>query len=101
MIESMVSEMDTIVFKLYMAGDSSNSARALANLRALCKKHLPECHQIEIVDVLKEPLKALDDGIIVTPTLVKVSPAPIKKIIGDLGAPDKILAALGLPKEIE
>ena len=100
-MESMVPEMDTIVFKLFMAGDSLNSARALANLTALCLKHLPECHRIEIVDVLKEPLKALEAGIIVTPTLVKVSPSPTKKIIGDLAVQEKVLLALGLPKEIE
>lgn len=91
--------MSTIVFKLYMAGDSTNSIRALANLTALCKKHLPECHRIEIVDVLREPLKALEAGVIVTPTLIKVSPPPIKKIIGDLGAQDQVLSALGLPEE--
>ena len=93
--------MAVIVFKLYMAGDSSNSARALVNLNALCAKYLPECHRIEIVDVLKEPLEALEAGIIVTPTLVKVSPGPTEKIIGDLGAHEQVIDALGLPKTVK
>jgi circadian clock protein KaiB len=89
------------VFRLYLAGGAPNSVRALANLYALCHKHFPESHRIEVIDVLKEPLRALADAILVTPTVVKVSPAPRQQIIGNLSEEAELLRALGLPAERE
>ena len=86
------------VFRLYLAGNAPNSVRALANLYALCRKHFPESHRIEVIDVLKEPLRALADAILVTPTVVKVSPAPELQIIGNLSDEEEVLRALGLPQ---
>ena len=83
-------------FRLYIVGNAPNSVQAVANLNALCLKHLPNVHHIEIVDVLKEPKRALADGILLTPTLVKLSPAPISRILGTLSQPQPILLALGL-----
>jgi circadian clock protein KaiB len=84
-------------FRLYVAGDSPNSTLALSNLKALCGKHLAERHEIEVVDVLREPKRALDDGILLTPTLVKLSPPPVRKIIGNLNQLQSVLLALNLP----
>ena len=86
------------VFRLYIAGGAPNSVRALADLYAICRKHFPDSHRIEIIDVLKEPLKALGEAILVTPTLVKVSPAPEQQIIGNLSEEEEVLRALGLPQ---
>ncbi len=85
-----------ISFRLYIAGDGPNSIRAEANLKALCNEHFPANHEIEIVDAIREPERALADGVILTPTLVRLRPLPLKKIIGDLSEPKKVLAALGL-----
>ena len=63
-------------FRLYVAGDAQNSAQAVANLTALCRTHLPDRHDIEVVDVFREPKRALADGILMTPTLVKLAPSP-------------------------
>jgi circadian clock protein KaiB len=84
-------------FRLYIAGDGPNSTQAIANLKALCREHLPERHQIEIVDVFDEPMRTLTDGVLLTPMLVKLSPTPIRKIIGNLHQRDYLLQALGLP----
>jgi circadian clock protein KaiB len=86
------------LFRLYIAGSAPNSVRALANLYAICRKHFPESHRIEVIDVLKEPLRALAESVLVTPTLVKVSPAPELHIIGNLGDEEEVLRALGLPQ---
>ena len=86
-------------FRLYLAGGAPNSVRALANLYAICRKHFPESHRIEVIDVLKEPLRALADAILVTPTVVKVSPAPEQQIIGNLSEEEEVLRALGLPQK--
>ena len=87
------------VFRLYIAGGAPNSVRALANLYALCHKHFPESHRIEVIDVLQEPLRALSEAILVTPTVVKVSPAPEQQIIGNLSEEEEVLRALGLPQK--
>jgi circadian clock protein KaiB len=83
-------------FRLYVAGGSPNSLQAVSNLNALCREHLPDRHQVEIVDVIREPKRALADGILLTPMLVKFFPAPICKIIGNLSEPQMVLDALGL-----
>jgi circadian clock protein KaiB len=87
---------DVFKFRLYIAGDAPNSVQAVANLNALCRKHLPERHIIEIVDVILEPKRALADGILLTPTLVKFLPLPVRKIVGNLGQTQTVLDALGL-----
>ena len=87
------------VFRIYLAGNAPNSVRALANLYAICRKYFPESHRIEVIDVLKEPLRALAEAILVTPTVVKVSPAPEQQIIGNLSDEEEVLRALGLPQK--
>ena len=87
------------VFRLYVAGGAPNSVRALANLYAICRKHFPESHRIEVIDVLREPMRALAEAILVTPTVVKVSPAPELQIIGNLSDEEEVLRALGLPQK--
>ena len=87
------------VFQLYIAGGAPNSVRALANLYAICHKHFPESHRIEVIDILKEPLRALAEAVLVTPTVVRVSPAPEQHIIGDLSEEEEVLRALGLPQK--
>lgn len=87
------------VFRLYIAGGAPNSMRALANLFAICHKYFPASHNIEVVDVLREPLRALAEAILVTPTLVKLSPEPEQQIIGNLSEEEEVLRALGLPQK--
>ena len=84
-----------LVLRLYVAGEAPNSTRAVANLRALCAAHFDSCHAIEIVDMLQHPLRALADGIIVTPTLLRLTPLPVQRIIGDLGDSGELLSTLG------
>ncbi len=77
------------VFRLYLAGGAPNSVRAYANLYAICRKHFPGSHRIEVIDVLKEPLRALAEAILVTPTVVKLSPWPEQQVLFALGLPRK------------
>ena len=83
-------------FRLYVAGDAQNSAQAIANLAAICRAHLPDRHEIELVDVFFEPKRALADGILMTPTLLKLTPAPVRRIVGTLSQRAPVLHALGL-----
>lgn len=84
--------------RLYVAGDAPSSLRARANLRALYQ-YLPENCSIDTVDILNDPLRALADGVLVSPTLLRVEPGPTVSIIGDLRDFSKVLEALGIEKE--
>ncbi len=80
--------------RLYVAGNAPNSVRAIARARAICAEHFT-AHELEIVDMLEHPLRALADGIIVTPTLMKVRPLPVARLIGDLGDTAAVVQTLG------
>jgi circadian clock protein KaiB len=86
-------------FRLFVAADTMNSAQATSNLLALCKTHLAGCHEIEVVDVFENPERALAEGIRMTPTLLKLTPAPVRRIIGTLVDMDRVLHTLGLDTE--
>jgi circadian clock protein KaiB len=83
-------------FRLYVADDTMNSAQASSNLHALCQTHLSGRHEIEIVDVFKEPQRAILEGIRMTPTLLKMAPLPIRRIVGTLIDTRRVLETLGL-----
>lgn len=87
------------LFRIYLAGGAPNSVRALANLYAICRKYFPASHRIEVIDVLQEPMRALAESILVTPTVVKVKPTPEQTIIGNLSDEEEVLRALGLPQK--
>ena len=91
-----MSRRATYRFRLYVAGEAPNSALARANLAALCRAHLPDRHEIEIVDVLLQPKRALADGVFMTPVLLKLAPSPARKLVGNLSHANTLLLALGL-----
>jgi circadian clock protein KaiB len=82
------------LLRLYIAGNAPNSLRAIANAKAICDEHFASGHDLEIVDLLKHPRRALADGIIVTPTLLKLLPLPVQKVIGNLSDTNQVLIAL-------
>lgn len=84
-------------FRLYIAGEAVNSGHALANLQALCRSHLVGRHSIEVVDVFREPERALAAGIFMTPTLLRLEPRPLRKIVGTLSDTATLMQALELP----
>lgn len=85
-----------LMLRLYVANNAPNSGRAAANLAVICKEYLEDRFTLEIIDVLEYPLRALADGILVTPSLIKVSPLPAARIVGDLGEKRSVLHALGV-----
>jgi circadian clock protein KaiB len=85
-----------VVLRLYISGNAPNSVRAIANLEAICQEHLKDGYKLEIVDVFEQPLRALTDGVLVTPSLAKVSPAPAANVVGNLSDKSNVLLALGI-----
>jgi circadian clock protein KaiB len=86
-------------FRLYVTGETPNSERARVNLGALCRKHLVGRYKIEVVDVYKEPNRAMIDGIYMTPALIKLAPSPVRMIVGTLSETASLLESLGVPND--
>ena len=85
-----------IVMVLYITDSGPNSVRAVANLEAICQEHLKDNFRLEIIDVLQYPLRALADGVVVTPSLAKLSPSPAATVVGNLSDKSGVLRALGI-----
>ncbi len=94
-----MSRAAKVRLRLYVADGAQNSALARANLSALCKAHLPVAPELEVVDVLRRPERALADAIFMTPTLVKLWPLPVRRIVGTLSQTETVLQALGLDSQ--
>jgi len=82
--------------RLYIAGQSPKSIAAITNLRRICDQHVPGRYEVEIVDLLRNPELARADQIVAIPTLVKKLPTPVRHIIGDLSATDRVVVSLEL-----
>ena len=92
----VVNENDVWHLRLYVAGQSPKSLRAFTNLKNLCEEHLADHYEIEIVDLVDNPGLAQSDDILAVPTLVRLLPAPLRKIIGDLSNTERVLIGLEL-----
>jgi circadian clock protein KaiB len=86
----------TYVLKLYVAGNTPNSVRALKTLRNILEQDFQGVYALKVIDVLENPQVAEEDKILATPTLAKILPPPVRKIIGDLSDREKVLIGLNL-----
>jgi len=82
--------------RLYVAGQTSRSLTAFANLKKICEEYLKGQYTIEVIDLLKNPKLAKGDQILAIPTLVRKLPQPVRKIIGDLSNTERVLVGLDL-----
>ncbi|MGE5262034.1 MAG: circadian clock KaiB family protein [Acidobacteriota bacterium] len=82
--------------RLYVAGQTSRSVTAFANLKQICEEHLAGRYTIEVIDLMLHPQLARGDQIIAVPTLVRKLPVPVRKIIGDLSNTERVLVGLDL-----
>ena len=88
------SDMELVLY-LYIAAGAPNSVQAIDNIRKICHKYHRGAYRLEIIDVLEHPDSAMTAGILVTPTLVKLSPAPAAQIVGNLSDREKVLLIIG------
>jgi circadian clock protein KaiB len=87
------------VLRLFVTGMTPRSQRAVENIQKLCQEHLAGQYELEIVDIYQQPTLARNEQIIAAPTLVKKLPLPLRKLLGDLSDPGRVLIALGLKVE--
>ena len=86
----------TYILKLYVAGNTANSMRALKTLRNILDTEFQGVYALKVIDVLQNPQLAEEDKILATPTLAKILPPPVRRIIGDLSDREKVLIGLDL-----
>lgn len=84
------------VLRLFVTGTTLRSARAIANLRRVCEERLHGEYDLEVIDIYTQPGAAKDYQIVAAPTLVKMLPPPVRRIIGDLADEERVLAGLDL-----
>ena len=91
-----IVEQEVYKLRLFVTGASPNSSRAIANLKEICEMHLKGNYDLEIIDVYQQPLIAEREQVIALPMLVKMSPSPVRRLIGDMSNTEKVLRGLGI-----
>jgi circadian clock protein KaiB len=84
------------VLKLYVAGSTPRSVKAIANIKRICEDHLKGRYRLEIIDVYQQPEQAAKAQLVVAPTLIRKLPPPLRTFIGDLSETEKILIGLDI-----
>ena len=84
------------VLRLYVAGTTSRSIRAVANIKEICESSLKNRYDLEVIDIYQQPVLLKGEQIIAAPTLVKQLPLPLRKFIGDMSDTERILVGLDL-----
>ena len=82
--------------RLFVTGSTPRSIRAIANMRKICEENLHGRYDLEVIDVYEHPDATRELQIVATPTLVKILPEPLRRIIGDLSDQERVLAGLNL-----
>ncbi len=84
------------ILRLYVAGITPKSTRAIANVKELCEKHLQDRYELEVVDIYQQPKLAMGEQIIAVPTLIKKLPLPLRRLIGDMSDTERFLVGIDL-----
>jgi circadian clock protein KaiB len=84
------------VLSLFVTGSTPKSLRAIQNIQALCRDRLEASYDLRVIDIYQHPEQAKPEQIVVTPTLIKKRPLPLRILIGDLSNGDRVLGALGI-----
>ena len=87
---------DKLVLRLYVSGMSPKSVEAIENIRRLCNGYPSEAYQLEIIDIYQHPEMAIQEHVVFSPSLVKISPLPKKVLIGTLYNTERVRNLLGL-----
>ena len=87
------------LLRLYVTGMTPRSTEAFATIKALCEERLQGRYELEVIDIYQHPQLAVDEQIIAVPTLVKMLPAPLRRLVGDLSNLDRVLLGLDLRRK--
>ncbi|WKZ19999.1 MAG: circadian clock KaiB family protein [Candidatus Jettenia sp. CY-1] len=87
--------------RLYVTGLSKKSSKAIMDIKNFCEKYLEGRYKLEVIDIYQQLEFSMDEHVIVTPTLIKKLPLPLKKLIGDMSDTDLILTTLDIKPQKE
>ena len=87
------------LLRLYVAGTSGKSVRAIQNVRRICEEYMPGLYDLEVIDIYKNLPLARGDQIIAAPTLIKRLPTPLRRLIGDMSDEQRVLVGLDIPHQ--
>ena len=87
------------ILRLYVAGTSPQSVRAIANVKKICEEHLQGRYELQVIDLYQQPQLAQGEQILAAPTLIKKLPLPLRRIIGDMSSAERVLVGLDLRKK--
>jgi circadian clock protein KaiB len=82
--------------RLFITGMTPRSIRAIENVRTVCESHLKDRYELQVIDMYQQPVRAREEQILASPTLIKDLPLPRRRMIGDLSSQDRLLAGLDL-----
>jgi circadian clock protein KaiB len=85
------------VLRLYVAGNTPQSSRAISNIKKICEANLKDRYALTVVDLCEQKERAQDDQVLATPTLIRQLPLPVRRVLGGLSQTDGVLVALDLP----
>lgn len=88
--------MTEIVLRLYVTGRTQSAARAIATVNALQQELGAERMRVEIVDVLEDPVAAVNDDVYATPTIFRLKPGPARRLFGNIASTEMLVAGLQL-----
>ncbi|WP_201982981.1 circadian clock KaiB family protein [Hymenobacter rubidus] len=86
------------VLHLFITGATPNSTRAVRNIKDICEQYLKGRYELTIVDIYQQPELAQQEDLIGVPTLIKLRPGLVRRLVGDLSDHERVLKALGLTR---
>ena len=89
-------DLGTYQLRLYVTGNTARSVRAIQSIRTFCDQHLSGQYRLEIIDIHQQPEMARQEQLIAAPTLIKRSPLPLRRLVGDMSQSGRVMAGLGL-----
>ena len=90
------SDTQRYVLRLFIAGMTLRSTEAVARIKDLCDAHLGGRYELDIIDIYQQPELAKEYQVLAVPTLIKISPAPARCLVGDFSDVDKVLRSLDM-----
>ncbi len=84
------------VLRLYVTGQTPRSLTSVENLRRLCEKHLKGRFSLEVVDIYQQPALAAEGQIIAAPTVIKMMPLPLRRLVGDFSDQGRVVLGLDI-----
>jgi circadian clock protein KaiB len=91
-----INQPNDYILKLYITGASPNSAKAISNIKKICDRYLTNGYKLDIIDIYQQPAIARKEEIVALPLLIRTSPLPVKRLVGNMSDTQKVLKGLEL-----